>query len=199
MATTVVVSTTLPAGIGLSADGPWRLVDSAPGVTTPGLVYELMPKLWAFIQVEETEQSAYPWVLSEADRPIIEAYLMAQLTYYEAITSNPINLDHPGWTEYYADGGALYRPALESYIAEGQVVDMDLGVVFQPQILSDERSDSSALVADCILDGSVSRMPDGSLAPGSTAGVGRHGWLTWLELVDGHWIVTSQGTSKGCV
>ena len=57
-------------------------------VAAPGLVYELMPKLWAVIQFEETDESTYPWTLNEADRPIVEAYLQAQLTYYTAITSN---------------------------------------------------------------------------------------------------------------
>ncbi|HQZ35115.1 MAG TPA: hypothetical protein PK020_11860 [Ilumatobacteraceae bacterium] len=199
-ATTTTVApatTTVPAGVGLSPDGPWHLVDSAPGITTPGLVYELMPKLWAFIQLEETETSRYPWTLNDADRPIIEAYLQAQLTYYTAITSNPINLNLPGWTQFYSDGGAQYRRALGEMIAQNQTIDMDLGVVFQPQILSDERTASHALVADCILDGSVARMPDGSLAEGSSPGVGQHGWLTYLDLLDGAWIVTNQGTVDG--
>jgi hypothetical protein len=195
--TTAPETTTVPTGVGLAADGPWHLVDSAPGITTPGLVYELMPKLWAFIQLEETETSTYPWTLNDADRPIIEAYLQAQLTYYQAITSNPIKLDLPGWTEFYADGGAQYRGPLEEMIAQGQTIDMDLGVVFQPQILGDERTDSHALVADCILDGSVALLPDGSFAAGSSPGVGQHGWLTYMDLVNGFWIVTKQGTVDG--
>ena len=201
--TPVAVSTTspsdtLPAGVvGLSADGPWRLVDSAPGVTTPGLVYELMPKLWAFIQVEETDQSTYPWTLNEADRPIIEAYLNAELTYSKAVTSNPIDLELPGWKLFYADGGAAQFKVLEPRRAQGQVADLDLGVVLQPQVLSDERTASTAIVAECMLDGGVFRMPDGSLASGSTNGVVETALAARMELVNGRWLVRELGSMDG--
>ena len=72
--------------IGLSADGPWTLVDSAPGVTTPGLVYELMPGLWVYLPVVEDIPNGITWTLNEEDRPIIEAYLQARLVYYLAVT-----------------------------------------------------------------------------------------------------------------
>ena len=194
---TVVPVSVPPGAVGLSPDGPWRLVDSAPGVTTPGLVYELMPKLWAVIQVEETEQSTYSWTLNDADRPIIEAYLQAELTYFTAVTSNPINLDLPGWTQFYADGGSARRPRLEARRLDGQSVDMDLGVVLRPQVIGDERTSTTALVADCILDGSVFRTPDGLLAPGSSVGVGTLGWSARLELVDGTWMLAAEGTVEG--
>ena len=190
-------SVPVPGVVGLSPGGPWRLVDSAPGVTTPGLVYELMPKLWAVIQVEETEQSTYSWTLNDADRPIIEAYLQAKLTYFTAVTSNPINLDLPGWTQFYADDGAAYAPSLGERRDQGQVADLDLGVVLQPQVLGDERSESTALVADCVLDGGVFRLPDGSLAPGSTLGVTNLGIAVRLELIDGRWLVREVGTIEG--
>ena len=38
-ASTVPVTTFDEATIQLSPDGPWRRVDSAPGITTPGLFY----------------------------------------------------------------------------------------------------------------------------------------------------------------
>ena len=191
--TTAPATTTVPTEIGLSANGPWHLVDSAPGVTAPGLVYELMPKLWAFIQLEETQTSSYPWTLNEADRPIIEAYLQAQLTYYQAITSNPIDLDLPGWTQFYV-GESAELTSLRERKSQGQVTDMDMGVVLSPQVLSDERSDTYAIVADCILDGAVSRMPDGSLAPRSSVGVTSLGWGARLQLTDGSWRVVAIGT-----
>jgi hypothetical protein len=115
--------TTMPMAVpvvGLSPDGPWRLVDSAPGVAAPGLVYELMPKLWAVIQVEETDESTYPWTLNEADRPIIEAYLQAQLTYFTASTSTPST-----WTWLGSDlhrYGASITAVLPRQL-EGQFVD----------------------------------------------------------------------------
>ncbi len=101
--TTMVDATTLagslPEGeIGLSPDGPWRLVDSAPGITTPGLVYELMPKLWVYLPVEEDIEQGILWTLNEEDLPIIEAYLQARLVFYRAITarSRSTSID-PGW------------------------------------------------------------------------------------------------------
>ncbi len=189
---------TLPPGtVGLSPDGPWHLVDSAPGVTTPGLVYELMPKLWAFIQVEETDQSTYPWTLTEPDRPIIEAYLQAQLTYYTAITSDPINLELPGWTEFYAGGGSARFDRLAQRRAEGQVADLDIGVVLQPQVLGDERTADTAIVSDCVSDGGVFLMPDGSLAPGSTRGITPFDWGARLRLVQGVWVVVEEGPVVG--
>ena len=191
--------TTVPIAVpvvGLSPDGPWRLVDSAPGVAAPGLVYELMPKLWAVIQVEETDESTYPWTLNEADRPIIEAYLQAQLTFYTAITSNPIDLDLPGWTEFYA--GQWAEPEfLAQRREEGQVADLDLGVVMRPQVLGDERSGVVAIVSDCMLDGAVFKLRDGSLAPGSSLGIAALPWGARLELHDGRWLVSALGPIEG--
>jgi len=195
--TVAPAATTVVAGVGLSTDGPWRLVDSAPGVTTPGLVYELMPKLWAFIQLEETDTSTYPWTLNDADRPIIEAYLQAQLTYYQAATSDPIDFSQPGWTQFYAVGGSGRFEPLQQRRLEGENVDLDLGVVYQPWLLGDERTNTTAIVADCVLDGSVFRVPDGSLSEGSTLGVGRHGRAARLRLIDGSWKVVQEGPFNG--
>ena len=189
-------TTAVAAGVGLSADGPWRLVDSAPGVTTPGLVYELIPKLWAFIQLEETDTSTYPWTLNDTDRPIIEAYLQAQLTYYQAITSNPIDLDLPGWTQFYS-GESAELVSLRERKAQGQNADLDLGVVLRPEVLGDERSDVYAIVSDCVLDGSTFRLPDGSFARGSSSGVGELAWGARLSLIDGRWLVDEMGPIEG--
>ena len=195
----VVPVSVAPGTVGLSPDGPWRLVDSAPGVTTPGLVYELMPKLWAVIQVEETEQSTYSWTLNEADRPIIEAYLQAELTYFTAVTSNPIDLDIPGWTEFYAEEPTEFE-SLRARKTEGQVADLDLGVVLRPSVLGDERTEAFAIVSDCILDGAVFILPDGSLAAGSNRGVVNLEWGARLELVNGFWRVVASGpVVGGCV
>jgi len=195
--TVAPATTTVVAGVGLSPDGPWRLVDSAPGVTTPGLVYELMPKLWAFIQLEETDTSTYPWTLNDADRPIIEAYLQAQLTYFQAATSDPPDFSQSGWTQFYAVGGSGRFEALKQSRLEGESVDLDLGVVYQPWLLGDERTDKTAIVADCVLDGSVFRMSEGTLSPGSTLGVGRHGRAARIELIDGSWKVVEEGSFDG--
>lgn len=186
---------TLPAAtiddgtLGLSPDGPWRQVDSAPGVTTPGLFYELMPKLWVYLPLEEDIPNGITWVLNEADLPIIEAYLQARLVYFTAITTNPIDLNLGGWETWYTDGGAAYRPNLSERIAQGQVGDLDAGVVLRPSVMGEERTDTTAIVVDCFLDGGVFRMPDGSLAPGSSPGVAPYGSAASLVLGDSGWIV----------
>lgn len=168
--------TALPDGfVGLSPDGPWHLVDSAPGVDSPGLVYELMPKLWAFLPTEAVPDDGNLFVPQPQDIPIIEAYLQAKLVYFRAVTQNPIDLDDPGWSEFFTDGGAAYREVLEPKQAQGQHVDLDIGVVLRPYVLGDGRSDAHAIVFDCVLDGAVFVLPAGELAPGSTRGVGSHG------------------------
>lgn len=197
---------TLPAAtiddgtLGLSPDGPWRQVDSAPGVTTPGLFYELMPKLWVYLPLEEDIPNGITWVLNEADLPIIEAYLQARLVYFTAVTSNPIDLELAGWDEWYMDGGAAYRPRLEARRAEGQVVDLDVGVVLRPFVMGEERTDTTAIVADCVLDGGVFRMPDGSLAAGSTLGVAADGIAARMDRTTGQWRILQIGSYEdACV
>jgi len=185
---------TLPAGVvGLSADGPWKLVDSAPGVTTPGLVYELMPGLWAYLPVVEDVANGITWTLNEEDRPIIEAYLQAKLVYFEAATRSPIDLNHPGWTEWFDGADAPIRAGLEVRSQQGQVVDLDVGVVLRPQVIGDDRTEVMAIVFDCVLDGSYFVMPDGSLAEGSTYGIVESGGAYRLKVGSQHWVVTETG------
>ncbi|MEI7547977.1 MAG: hypothetical protein WCK21_07965, partial [Actinomycetota bacterium] len=163
------------------------------GVTQPGLSYQLMPGLWVYLPVKEDIPKGMTWVLNEKDRPIIEAYLMARLTYFQAITSDPINVDLPGWKQWYTDGGALYRPDLLARKKQGQVADLDVGVVLRPQVIGEERTDTTAVVFDCFLDGGVFRLPDGSLAPGSTPGVVPYGSVARLSLTGSRWIVKQNG------
>ena len=191
--TTTVPVTTVPGTIGLSEGGPWTLVDSAPGITTPGLVYELMPKLWVYLPIEEDIPNGITWTFNEEDRPIIEAYLQARLVYFKAITSNPIDLSSPEWARWYADGGAVYEDQLQQRKADGQVADLDIGVVLQPQVIGDERNDTAAIVFDCVLDGGFFQLADGSLAPGSTRGVVEDGIGMRFALAPAGWQVTQVG------
>ena len=193
-AAATVVATTVAGTIGLSPDGPWRLVDSAPGITTPGLVYELMPKLWVYLPVTEDIANGITWTLNEPDRPLIEAYLHARLVYFQAVTSSPMDLDNPGWQQWYADGGAQFVDALAPKDSRGEVVDLDAGVVLRPVVIGDERTDSSGVILDCMLDGSVFRLRDGSLADGSSVGVSSVGVGYQLALNDDHWVLGAYGS-----
>ncbi len=190
-ATADVATTVVDDGVArLSDDGPWTLVDSAPGVTTPGLIYELMPKLWVFLPTEELpDDDSSLFVPSPEDIPIIEAYLRATATYFRAVSHRPIDLGDPGWTQDYADGGERYRAALGPRRDAGEALDLDSGVVTRPFVVGDERTETQAVVFDCELDGAVWRHDDGSLAAGSTLGVVRHGVVATLAFEAGRWIV----------
>ncbi len=175
-------------------------MDSAPGVDTPGLVYELMPKLWAFLPTEQVPDDGNLFVPQPADIPIIEAYLQAKLVYFRAVTSDPIDLDDPGWTEWFGDGGDSFRSVLEPARAEGQHADLDLGVVLRPYVIGDQRTASYAIVFDCVLDGGVFLMPDGSLAEGSIWGVVPHGQSVPVNLTASGWIAEYvAGQAEACV
>lgn len=187
----VVPTTSTPGGIELSADGPWTRVDSAPGVTKPGLVYLLMPGVWVWLPTVEDIPNGITWVLNEEDLPVIEAYLQARLVFFRATGQDPIDLDDPGWTEWYADGGAEYARFLKPFRDRHEVFDTTDGVVLRPTVWGDERTDSTAIVMDCMLDGGVWRLPDGSLGSESTIGVSSSG-LGARMLMDGSsWMVVT--------
>gem|GEM_PF-3706985 len=188
---------TAPEGAAtLSPDGPWRLVASAPGVDTPGLVYELMPGLWAYLPVEEDIAAGITWVLTAADVPVIEAYLQAQLTYFRAGTTNPIDLFDPGFEQWFVDGGEAVRAILKPFADRKEHGSLDEGVVLLPEVLGDERSQSSALVLGCMLDGGVFLTSSGELAQGSSWGTVRTGFT--FRMIDdaGHWMVSEFGGAE---
>ncbi len=185
-----VATTVLPSNVvGLSEGGPWKLVDSAPGITSPGLVYELMPKLWAFLPTEESTDDGNLFVPTPADIPIIEAYLQASLVYFRAVTQRPIDLADPGWAQFYGDRGESYFRVLSPKRADGQAVDLDLGVVLRPRVLGEGRTETTAILFDCAFDGGVFRRADGSLAEGSTPGIVLSGTASPMTLGGGRWTV----------
>lgn len=188
--TTTIVATTVPGQLGLSPDGPWHLVDSAPGVEGVGLVYELMPKLWVFLPTEVDLERGYLWTFNEEDRPIIEAYLMAVLTRYRSTDSVPATLDDPGWDLYYTpEFASVVVPSYQQRSDLGTFTDLDLGVVVRPRVIDDQRTSSFAVVLDCRLDGAVLRNADGTYADGAVPGVVVTGYAYGLEEVDAAWRV----------
>jgi hypothetical protein len=82
-----------------------------PGVSTAGLFYELLPRVWVYLPVQEDLTHNILWTLRDEDLAVVEGYLRAQATRL-----------HPG-----------------------------AGMVLRPQVLGDDRSDTSALIADCVL------------------------------------------------
>lgn len=183
-------SATAVPTVALSPDGPWTRVDSAPGVDTPGLFYELMPKLWVYLPTVEDLEHGITWVFTEPDRPVIEAYLRAQLTYYEAATTG--HIDKAAWDVVFAESDeTAERLALR--LVDGEHVELDAGVVLRPSVLGEERSDTTAIVFDCTLDGSVFLTPSGRLASGSSWGVLEVGGASRLGQTSDGWIVTQTG------
>ncbi|MFM8311214.1 MAG: hypothetical protein ACKOAZ_04870, partial [Ilumatobacteraceae bacterium] len=128
--------------------------------------------------------------------PIIEAYLQARLVYFRAMSVDPIELDDIGWSQWYIDGGAAYRESLQRRRDRGEHGDLADGIVLRPLVAGDERSPTTALVMDCVLDGGVFLRADGSLAEGSSWGVGPYGLGMRLELIDGRWMVKQTGPAE---
>lgn len=184
------------APVTLSPDGPWRRVSGAPGIDTPGLFYELMPKLYVYLPTVEDIDRGITWTLGIDDVPIIEAYIQARLVYFRAVTVDPIDLDAVGWSEWYADGGASYRRWLQEKRDRGEFVDLADGVVLRPLVAGDDRSATTALVMDCVLDGGVFVRPDGSLADGSSWGVVATGRGARMALEGGRWMITQFGPAE---
>ena len=187
--TVATVKPTVPAGAPmLSPDGPWTLVDSAPGINSVGLVYELMPKLWVFLPTQEDRPNGYFWTFNELDRPAIEGYIKAMLTRYRSTDSVPATLDDEGWTLYFTpENAAIIKPKYQAKSDAGEYTDLDLGVVLRPRVIEDERTESYTIVLDCQIDGAVRRNADGSLAAGATPGIGQLGYAAGMLLADGAW------------
>lgn len=184
----------------LSVDGPWRRVSGAPGVDRPGLFYELMPGVYVYLPTEEDIGQGITWTLGADDVPIIEGYLQARLVFFRAVAVDPIELDDPGWSYWYLDGGTVHREWLRGKRDRGERGDVADGVVLRPMVLGDERSATTALVADCVLDGGVFLTADGELAEGSSWGVSDYGIGYRMISIDGRWLVRESGSlEQACI
>lgn len=187
--TTTAVAADLPdLGIDLSPDGPWERVASVPGVDLPGLGYRLMDGVWAWLPTVEDLPSGITWVLNENDRPIIEAYLLAQYTVYRSITSQPMDFTGEGWLRYYTDEGRTRKVGFwQAHADLGRRVELADGVVLRPVVMGERRTDTEALIYDCMLDGAVTLETDGQLSPDSGWGVSAEGGQALMHLDGGTW------------
>ncbi|MEY4339989.1 MAG: hypothetical protein RLZ14_1839 [Actinomycetota bacterium] len=173
--------------VGLAPDGPWHRVDAVPGVRVPGLAYELVPGLWAWLPVDEDVRHGVVWTLTATDREVVEAYLQARLTFVRTTTVSPFAYDDAGWRRWFLDGGAAFRSLLQVREREGELYSLDRGVVLRPTVLGEGRSATTAIVFDCMLDGGLWLRPDGSPGEGTRRGIAASGVATELRRVDGEW------------
>ena len=190
--TTAAATTTVVPRLQLSTDGPWRRVDSAPGITTPGLFYELMPKLWAYLPLEMDLEHGIAWTLHNPDDiPVIEGYLRAQVTFFQATVQRPMDLSEAFWSPTFDDPATLRW--LEVERRKGRNIDLDLGVVLRPEVIGDERTETTAFLYDCTLDGSVFREADGTVAPNSHHRIAASGLGFRMRLRGGTWKAIQMG------
>jgi hypothetical protein len=198
--TTVTTTEATTATTLALTDGPWSVVTSIPEVTEPGLYYELsLPGLYAYFPTKISDDDQVFWTMNEADRPVIEAYLHAQLTINESMLTRPMDFNLAGWTQYFEDGGAGYQEDLAIWNNSGQQLSMDLGIVTRPWVIDDDRTETEATIIDCVNDGSTMRGADGSLADGSFNGWGKYGYRVTMAKVDGVWKVRNIGLwEDGC-
>lgn len=195
--TTLAATTTLTPTTAVSTantlaltDGPWTVVASIPEVTEPGLYYELsLPGLYAYFPEKINDDDPVFWTMNEADRPIIEAYLNAQLTINQAMLTRPMDFNLAGWDLYFEDGGVELQEVLKPRSEDGLALNLDLGIVMRPWVIEDGRTETSAIVVDCVNNGSLLQRPDGSLGPSSSPGWITNAYAATMSLVDGQWMM----------
>lgn len=172
-------------------DGLGTVVDSAPGVDSPGEVIELLDNVWFFVPSEPVEGDANIVPPLPEDQGILIAYAEAQAAYHDQASTNPVPTEpSPQLADALADGGQrlidnVLAPAAEA----GQYVDLSDGIVLRPVVIADPRSDTEAFIFDCQLDGTVLVNADGSLADGQIPGVKEFPQIASVVKVDGEWIV----------
>ena len=194
--TVLLPSTAVPTATTLAlANGPWTVVDSIPEVTEPGLYYELsLPGLYAYFPTKVSPDDRVFWTMNEADRPIIEAYLNAQLTINQSMLTRPMDFNLAGWNLYFEDGGAGLKEVLEPRSADGLALNVDLGIVMRPWVIDDGRTETEANVIDCVNNGAILQRTDGSLSPTSSRGWITNDYAASMVLIDGSWKMRFLGT-----
>lgn len=126
-------------------------VDSAPGVRTRGDTRRLLDEgVYVHIAWEPDPTDASVFTVQPDDIAILEAYAMAQATYYRAAMGQ-ITTDHPDFDKYIVGGGRGLNNALEDRRRRGKVLSVGSGVLLRPYVLGDNRTDKSAIILDCTL------------------------------------------------
>ncbi len=174
------------------------VVDSAPGVDSPGEVTELIDNVWFFVPSEPVEGDANVVPPLPEDREILIAYAEAQAAYHEQASMNPLSAEPSDrLAAAVADGGQrLAENVLAPAAAAGQHLDLSDGIVLRPVVIADPRSDTEAFIFDCQLDGTVFVNSDGTLADGQVPGVKEFPQIASVVKRDGAWIVERLTTDE---
>jgi hypothetical protein len=165
LATTVAATTVAPATVAPTTPLPvttgivlppdlGHLVALAPGVSTPGDIWQLAPKLWLFLPSESAGDPNLTPPKPE-DAEILIAYARKQKALQLAGTSPPVDLSSVALRRAYTPKGLEARTsALKPYLDEEQFLVLGSGIVYRPRVLSEPRTTEFALVWDCSIDGS---------------------------------------------
>jgi hypothetical protein len=168
--TTVAPTTTLPVttGIVLPPD-LGHLVASAPGVSTPGDIWQLAPKLWLFLPSESAGDPNLTPPKPE-DAEILIAYARKQKALNLAASRYPMSLESGALDTVYTERGAANRiDALKPW--RNAYLNLGDGIVFRPRIAQEPRTVTEALVFDCYLDSTFFATPStGDALPGEIQG-----------------------------
>jgi hypothetical protein len=173
-------------------------VASAPGVNTPGDTRQLLPE-GLYVHIAWTADPADPSVFTVQpdDIPILEAYANAVRTFYSAILST-VSTEDPGFEEFYLDAGAKFDEAFADRRGAGEIGDLGQGVVLRPYVLSDQTTATSAVILDCVLDGSAYVQMSGD--PVVSRPIEPNGQLATMALVNGRWVLDKAATeNRACM
>jgi hypothetical protein len=197
--TTVAPTTTLPVttGIVLPPD-LGHLVASAPGVSTPGDIWQLAPKLWLFLPSESAGDPNLTPPKPE-DAEILIAYARMSKVLNLAASQRPIDYDTDAVRDVYtAEGFAGRRVPIDTHSAQGRYMELGNGIVFRPRVLSEPRSEREGLVFDCTLDWSYwADIVSGEPVAGELPGPKKIGiFATVPRLADRGWVVDLDGPEE---
>jgi hypothetical protein len=169
-------------------------VDTAPGVHTRGDTRRLLAEgVYVHIAWEPDPNDASVFTVQPDDIAILEAYAMAQATYYRAAMGQ-IPTDHPDFDRYIVGGGQRFVKAFRKRADAGLTLSVGTGVVLRPYVLGDQRTDDSAIVLDCYLE-DEHEIPKGD--PPVFEPMEPFNLVVSMVRVDGHWKVDGSGDQAG--
>jgi len=126
-------------------------IDTAPGVHSRGDTRKLLDQgLWVHIAWEADPQDFSVYTAYPEDIEILEAYTRATLAYYKGALGLTPTTD-PDFDLYMINGSTRFNEAFEERSAAGTILSLGSGVLLRPYVLGDQRSETTAVVLDCVL------------------------------------------------